>query len=283
MDTKAANFGDRMKHALLAELLLRTHGWPQIAYSETHAGAGTYLVHDQAKVHHITELRERVKEADRADHLPGSPYLKFLRNWWESPSHYDSYPGSALIATRWFERYRDTQWQVRLTEADVDNFKRLSDSLGPRASLRANSFLPELDWLTELDSLIILVDPFGVVTNFDETQKCAGIDRGWIDHQVIRDLLNRLQSKNKAILSLWWGFGQALGVHHRCTCDLLLKYARTTKGVTCRIFHDNRNHANAVVGFNAAADIISTLPTRRQWKVTWLRDVVHERIDAVDG
>lgn len=283
MDTKAANFGDQMKHALLAELLLRSQGWPEIAYSETHAGAGTYFDHDQASVYHIRELRERVKETDQADHLPGSPYLKFLRNWWESPSHYNSYPGSALITTRWLERYRDTRWQVRLTEADEGNFKRLSNSLGPRATLRANSFLPELDWLTDLDSLIILVDPFGVVTDFDVKQGCVGIDRGWIDHQVIRDLLNRLQSKNKAILSLWWGYGQALRVHHRRTCDLLLKYSHVTQGVTCRIYHDNRNHANAIIGFNAATDIVRALPTRRQWIATWLRDVVYERIDAVDG
>ena len=42
MDRKAANDGDRLKHALLLEVLVRTQTWPRVVYSETHAGAGVY-------------------------------------------------------------------------------------------------------------------------------------------------------------------------------------------------------------------------------------------------
>ena len=38
----AANFGDRMKQALLLEIFSRTDEWGKTTYTETHAGAGAY-------------------------------------------------------------------------------------------------------------------------------------------------------------------------------------------------------------------------------------------------
>jgi hypothetical protein len=40
MDLHSANPGDRLKHALLLEILEGTHDWPDVTYAETHAGSG---------------------------------------------------------------------------------------------------------------------------------------------------------------------------------------------------------------------------------------------------
>lgn len=62
MDEKAANYGDRLKHVLLLEVLGRTAGWPGVVYAETHAGAGVYCAGDQ-KEGYIRDLRQKVADA----------------------------------------------------------------------------------------------------------------------------------------------------------------------------------------------------------------------------
>jgi 23S rRNA A2030 N6-methylase RlmJ len=59
IDKKAANDGDRLKHALLLEILARVTSWPAVVYAETHAGAGIYLQGGQDADHsYIRDLHD---------------------------------------------------------------------------------------------------------------------------------------------------------------------------------------------------------------------------------
>src|SRR5690606_8567720 len=111
------------------------------------------------------------------------------------------------------QRHRpNTPPNIRLTEKDEAACRRLKEASGlsPEAA-KNQSFHDELDWLTEEDNLVLLVDPFGCVSSYNTAR---GGDDGLIDHRTIRDILNRCAGKERAIVSLWWGFGQALRGHH---------------------------------------------------------------------
>ena len=108
MDFKAGNYGDRMKHSLLLEILSRITDLPEFVYAETHAGAGIYRASDQSKDHHIGDLAERVHNAPHSSDLPGDVYLMSLREWWSVASNHSSYPGSALTVKRWLKKQRVT-------------------------------------------------------------------------------------------------------------------------------------------------------------------------------
>lgn len=277
MDDKAANYGDRLKHALLLEVLERTGGWPGVVYAETHAGAGVYHAGDQTEGGFIHDLRQKVEKAPATAEGPGLTYLTWLRQWWYDPANRESYPGSAVTALRWLQRHRpDTPPDIRLTEKDGTNCGRLRQVLGPLGhAAKDESFLDELDWLTGGENLVLLVDPFGCVVSF--TGSGRGIGDGWIDHDTVTDILRRCAGKERAVVSLWWGFGQALRDHHRATCDLLTGWAQRHGNAVCRVFHDKRNHANAQVGIGGGADVVRGLPGRAAWKESWLADAVYER------
>ena len=179
MDEKAANYGDRLKHALLLEVLERTGDWPGVVYSETHAGAGVYHAGDQTEGGYIHDLRHKVEKAAAIAESPGLPYLMWLRQWWGDPANRESYPGSAVTALRWLQRYRpDASPDIRLTEKDEATCERLRQVLGPLAhAAKEESFLDELDWLTGGENLVLLVDPFGCVKAFAGSRR--GIGDGW--------------------------------------------------------------------------------------------------------
>src|SRR4051812_39581697 len=106
MGKKAANNGDRLKHALLLEVLERTGDWAGVVYAETHAGAGAYHAGDQTKDKYILDLRQKVENAPTTATGPGFAYLTWLREWWGDPANRESYPGSAVTVLRWLQRHR---------------------------------------------------------------------------------------------------------------------------------------------------------------------------------
>jgi hypothetical protein len=278
MDEKAANYGDRLKHALLLETLDRTGAWPGVVYAETHAGAGVYRAGDQSGDRYIDDLRQKVEQADAAATGAGAAYLTWLKGWWSDAGNRESYPGSAVTALRWLQRRRpDGPLDIRVTEYDTATCGRLRQALAPQAGVKQESFAKELDWLTGADNLVLLVDPFGCVTSFGGAGSARGLSDGWIDHATVTDILRRCAGKDRAVASLWWGFGQALRVHHQATCDLLTGWAQQHGNALCRVFHDKRNHANALVGIGDGANVVRDVPSRNEWAASWLPDAVYEK------
>ncbi len=276
MDEKAANYGDRLKHALLLETLERTGDWPGVVYAETHAGAGVYRAGDQSGDRYIDDLRQKVEKADAAATGAGAAYLTWLKGWWSDAANRESYPGSALTALRWLQRHRPgSPLDIRVTEYDAATCGRLRQALGSDACVKQESFAKELDWLTGEQNLVLLVDPFGCVTSFVGAGR--GLDDGWIDRATVTDILRRCAGKDRAVISLWWGFGQALRDHHQATCGLLTGWAQQHGNAVCRVFHDKRNHANALVGIGGGANVVRGVPRRADWAASWLRDAVYEK------
>src|SRR5690349_2843162 len=136
MNKQSANPGDRLKHALLLEVLEGTRAWPAITYGETHAGAGAYREVGQAnrapREQHIRLLREEVERSDPAEGNdgPGTAYLRWLRDWWATPSNAGTYPGSALTALRWLQRHHPERFEIRLTEGCEATCGKLKEALG---------------------------------------------------------------------------------------------------------------------------------------------------------
>ena len=98
MDEKAANNGDRLKHALLLEILGRAApSWPTVVYAETHAGAGVYYQEEQSKQgqQYISDLRalisETISSGSPAPESAGFNYFAALKRWWFEASD-DSRP-----------------------------------------------------------------------------------------------------------------------------------------------------------------------------------------------
>lgn len=211
--------------------------------------------------------------------LPGLAYLTWLREWWSDPRNEDFYPGSAVTALRWLQRQRPPDsFSLRVTEKDEATCQRLRQALGAfKSSARQASFMDELDWLTGEDDLLLLVDPFGCVDKFDAASG-PGLDDGWIDHDVVRDILRRCAGKERAVLSFWWGHGRdrRLAASHNITCNRLAGWSQRQRRAVCRVFHDAKNHANALIGVGAGAEIVSSLPGREKWRASWLADAVYE-------
>jgi hypothetical protein len=278
MDGKAANYGDRLKHALLFEVLERTVDWPRVMYAETHAGAGVYHAGAQTKGRYIADLRHKVEVFNTTTLRAGTGYLTWLKLWWSTQANWESYPGSAMTAHHWLQSNRPESSEVRLTEMDEVTCERLRHAISPpTAGIKNQSFLDELDWLTEKDNLILLVDPFGCVPLISDATSNRGVGDALIDHPMVMNILQRCLRKERAIISLWWGFGQAHRNNHSVTCDMLTDWTQQNDQAECRIFHDKHNHANALIGIGSGTDVIRSLPDRTVWKQTWLDDAIYER------
>ncbi len=287
MDNKAANHGDRLKHALLLEVLERTVGWPSVVCAETHAGAGGYHANPQSKNGHIVKLRQKVEKLTANCEGPGRAYLTWLTQWWSNTANQESYPGSAVTALGWLQEHRsDNSFVIRLTEKDGATCTRLKQALRDLADpakqalrdladpAKQASFLGKLDWLTGEDNLVLLVDPFGCVKSFEDSDR--GIDNGWIDHNAVNAILKRCAGKQRAVVSFWWSYGHKLGDHHQPNCDLLTRWAQQHGSAACRVFHDGNNHANALIGIGCGADVVRDLPGRAACENSWLKDTVYE-------
>jgi hypothetical protein len=286
MDLHSANPGDRLKHALLLEALEGTHAWPDVTYAETHAGSGIYRARGQAAQEpdkqYIRLLREEVERThlDEGDTGPGVTYLRWLKEWWGAPSDDDTYyPGSALTASRWLMGHRPPeQFEIRLTEGDKETCDALRRALViPEDQIKQGSYEIYLDWLTKEDNLVLLVDPFGIVTKFGESGACCGPDRGQIDHDVARRILDLCARKGRAIIHFWWSSAQAYKYYHAATTSFFESWSDQHAAVTHREFHDNHNHRVTIFGTGAAAEIVEGLPRRRRWEKSWLKSVIYEK------
>jgi 23S rRNA A2030 N6-methylase RlmJ len=163
MDTKSANHGDRLKHALMLEVLKRCKAWPTFTYAETHGGAGLYSAKGQTKKgrRYIRDLRRQVMSAvagaERGS--AGSEYYRFLKEWWAGDASADEYPGSVLQAARYLRTQGRRRFHIRVTEADAETCGRLEGALSPfrrTLRLRNRGFQHELSSLCENDGLFLL-------------------------------------------------------------------------------------------------------------------------------
>ena len=297
MDEKAANAGDRMKHALSLEVLSRTNAWNSITYAETHAGAGVYLEDKQGKPPHIHELRDIVlwqlmrnnEDAKiRSDNgtRAGAAFLNLLKEWWFDAANHGQYPGSAKQATIYLSKSRaDQSFEIRLTEKDEKAFKRLNKAVsGVEEEPRNRSFYKERDWLTEPDNLFLVVDPFRCVESFDLSDQ-TDINKGDIDHGVVRELIELCETKQAAVIHFWWSkrsqpggsdMDKLVTASHKAARRLCSDWKGDNPSRAVREFQDKHNHASLLLGIGDGARVVEDIPGKDEWQACWLKPFLAE-------
>jgi 23S rRNA A2030 N6-methylase RlmJ len=208
MNKKAANEGDKLKHPLLLEVLVRCKNWPSLIYAETHAGAGKYLAADQEDENrHITDLYNffsDVKEKP-VEEAAGGSYYHLLQDWWAVKGK-DSYPGSVLQAARFLTR-KQIKAEYRVTEADKDTHNRLAKEVSEyEVQSECEKFQKKIDWLTEKDYLVLLIDPLSFGEDFGATTD-EKLNGGALDLPTLTKVLDPCWGMKAAVILLWSGFG----------------------------------------------------------------------------
>jgi hypothetical protein len=280
MDLKAANRGDRLKHALMFEVLSRCNSWPSLTYAETHSGAGIYRATAQdGKDEYIKELRTMVlgvKEAPIRSE-PGGHYFSLLKAWWNRDSHQDEYPGSVLQSARFLiDHEKRKECFFRITEADERIYKRLAESVKKyKISPVLSNFQTQIEWLCESDTLVLLVDPWGIVNEVGESCREDCLCRGQVDLETLRQILDYFPSKDRAVALLWTSFGQRNRLHQGPVEEGLKKWTRDNE-TSYRLFHDNAHHCMYMIGFGGGTEVVTAIPKGEAWKRSWLGNTIRE-------
>ena len=282
MDKKAANFGDRLKHPLLLEVLARCKTWDALTYAESHAGAGEYLAADQdADKPRITELFRLVSDLkDKpSEEAAGRRYYHLLQERWAKKDGQGSYPGSVLQAAR-FLKSQNVKAEFRVTEDREDTYDRLVKAVNEYVVQHEHGkFQNKIDWLTEKDSLVLLIDPFSIGEDFGN-ERDKKLNKGGIDLPTLAKVLDPCWEKKSAVVLLWSGFGHnprgEMGGHvKRGVVYGWLKCLCEQKGSSFRCYHA-RSYYTFILGIGAGAVAVGNLPKKKEWSQSWLSKTVRE-------
>lgn len=275
-DSNAANEGDQLKHALLAEVLVRCLDWPSLTYAETHAGAGVY---DSAFQPVGKDYIQRLKKTVESEPLPhendaGRGYLLLLKNWWSNPENPNWYPGSVLQAAITMKRRRDGTEPVefRVTEAIQATHSKLVkkvDSYGVNTKL--SGFQDEIKWLTENDSLVILIDPYTY------TNEKSALNKGHIDLETLTMVLKECWTKSTCVVGFWCAMGRDKTAKQKQThFTSMVKSLASRNGAIFRLFAFGK-YSIAWIGIGQGASVVRSMPSSSSWKQSWLKRVVKEQ------
>ena len=262
-------------------------GLDKVTYAETHGGAGRYLASGQnPDKSHISRLRTKVAQApsDIAESSAGSRYFYLLRDWWTQPENKGAYPGSVLQVATYMHKCRDRKsWEIRVTEADPTTFTRLTESLsGFDVQSRHDGFQNQLDWLTEPESLILLVDPFTLATIQGEDEgkiraaKERALSKGDIDLETLQWVFYRCWKKNGVIM-FWCSFTHKPGARNKRIVKDWLGVETARRTARLRWYRHGVNNI-AVVGCGKGSSVVDSLPGTCEWKGSWMAGFISEEV-----
>ncbi|QDT48922.1 Ribosomal RNA large subunit methyltransferase J [Symmachiella dynata] len=277
-DSNAANEGDQMKHALLAEVLVHCLEWPSLTYAETHAGAGIYDASSQsAGKDHIRRLRSHVHKLDGLEEADaGGGYARLLKKWWSEDGNVDKYPGSVIQAAITLMQRRESldHVQMRVTEACGEIHKQLAKAVGSfGVNPRHVGFQNEIGWLTENECLVLLIDPFTY------TNDKNGLNKGHVDLDTLTTVLANCWDKSQCVIGFWCAVSDRTGWEKRRQFDhhllALINDARAEHRVYCA-GRCNRFQLH-LIGIGEGSSVISQLPFNSSWRESWLGPVIREK------
>lgn len=192
----AGNRGDRLKHAILLEILNSAIQKNICSYRESHAGAGYYDLNK-----HSMELFNFLSTDDKNSlHGVGQLYGQILKQWWIK--NVTTYPGSIALASEILHGNSKSldKIDIRATEVDTKAFTRL---LGLKSEfnieLRNESFDKNFNWLCEGTSMVFLIDPFFYDLN-------ATIQSGGFGREQLINIFNNLSLKKAAVLIIFTSY-----------------------------------------------------------------------------
>lgn len=266
-DYNAGNGGDRLKHALIMEVLQHLKPMSEWSYRETHAGAGFYSMNAHSRI-----LFKAVLNKDKMDGA-GSLYRKFLEDWWNAGA--PGYPGSVLLASRFLNTYlKDpSKIDIRVTEiepAALSRLKVLSGDYGIK--IRADIFDKQIDWLCQGSSLLFVVDPYFYDRYTTDTLN------GRIGRVHLYDLFNRLSQKNGAILFIFTADPTdsprktyeelKYDIDNYNTIPIVKHFLLVDKQLENEVVHNH--YWISIVGFGTGIDIVNKIPGSNEWNSSWL-------------
>jgi hypothetical protein len=271
MDVNSGNNGDRLKHFLIHEVLSRCSSWRSIGYSETHAGAGIYNSDAQTEIRkYIGVLRRYVRDADQEETQgPGQSYFQCLNAWWSRGENAKQYPGSVLQACLRIGKDKLEPERFRVTEIDEDAHGRLAHALAPyKVTPRLGGFQHSLDWLCKEDDLFLVVDPFAIVSNDQESKSEEVLNNGDLDIATLKKILSHFPGKSNAVILLWTSFGQANRVHRDVVEKMIGEWSSAHKAEYSK--HDfTANYSTYLLGFGEGKKIVADLPASGRY-CPWL-------------
>jgi hypothetical protein len=276
--SNAANPGDQLKHGLLAELLSRCLDWPSLTYAETHAGAGIYSAAAQASPRdHIVRLQAKLRSSDETANVgAGAAYARLLSDWWNQPRPSLDYPGSVVQAALLLRQGRTGRAaaDIRVTEADPVAQQLLQNATAAiGVTSRCRGFQDEIGWLTETDSLVLLIDPF----TYGEAPSC--VTRGNIDAGTLLQVLQRCRGKQRCMIGFWCAATHASTRRLRIRVDGEIEAFVLSAGGVKREFsagNDDRFQMT-VIGLGDGVPVVSAIPGVAAWSESWLRNVILEK------
>jgi hypothetical protein len=215
-----------------------------------------------------------------AEEAAGARYYHLLQDWWAEKDK-GTYPGSVLQAFR-FLRSQQVKAKYRVTEADKDTYDRLVKEVSEdEVQPEHEKFQKKIDWLTEKDSLVLLIDPlsfgedFGVAT--DEK-----LNNGGMDLPTLTKVLDPCWEKKVAVVLLWAGFahnppGQMPGSVKKGMVYGWLKCLCEQKGASFSCYHA-KTYCTFIIGIGGGAAVVQELPKEKEWGQSWLSATVHEGV-----
>jgi len=293
----AANYGDVLKHPLICDVLQKciNAGWKNITYAETHAGAGIYSSLKQGKIpsndiyndlnvkelrgkkYHIKALFKAYYES-KNNATSKDTYREILNKSWEQ-AEIDAdteikYAGSAYLAAS-ILKATNARFDIRLTENDPLKCNQLKDSLTgllptavvsnhiEQASFQGKNTHGKdmIDWLTENDNLILIIDPFKLSLNFN------GIKKGGIDLYHLLKLTESVKGKKKAVVGFWYSTDQKsnqLGLPCIFTKTIIQNYGKDK----CRRYYFGIYNF-ILIGFGGGIEIVNNLPSQSELQNRW--------------
>jgi cupin 2 domain-containing protein len=271
-DKNAANDGDLLKHAILSELLKQCAHWHSLTYAETHAGAGIYTATNQtSEKPYIRTLQSKIVELPKTPvREAGGQYTSLLKNWWMKAENDGLYPGSVYQAALLLKNNLENKDVVfRVTEACEETYKRLTNALaesGVKPELSGFQF--KIDWLTENNPLVLLIDPFAYA------EDASGLSKGYIDLGTLRSLLAPCWRKRACIVGFWCAGPHSTGPKRRAKFMESLKSLAIENKAALRAFQFGQ-FSMTVIGIGSGKQVVSVIPRTKDW-VKWLRRIVKE-------
>lgn len=276
MDEKAANDGDKLKHPLLLEVLARCKGWDSLTYAESHAGAGKYCAADQlAEKPHIANLLKLVSAVtDKpTENAAGGRYYHLLQEWWSDQNRQGAYPGSVLQAAR-FLTNQNVKAEFRVTEAHKDTYDRLVKAVTDYGiEPKHEKFQNKIDWLTEKDSLVLLLDPLGFGEDFGKARE-KKLNEGGMDLPTLTEVLASCWEKKSAVVLLWFGFGNKGGHVKRGMAYGWLKCLCEQKGSSFSCYHA-KSYYTFIMGIGKGKEVTDAL-LQLDWGKSWLSRTIYK-------
>jgi hypothetical protein len=259
----AGNRGDRLKHAILLEILDSAIQNNICSYRESHAGAGYYDLNEHSmKLFNFLGTNEK-----NTLQGVGQLYGQTLKQWWIKNTK--TYPGSIALASEILYRNSKSldKIDIRATEVETKAFARL---LGLKSEfdieLKNESFNKNLNWLCEGSSMVFLIDPFFYDVN-------ATIQSGGFGREQLIKIIENLSLKKGAVLIIFTSY---LERSHKKTYEDLkrdISHHLPSKSLSRHFITTRKKNGEtyywiSVIGFGDGVKIVKDL--RSDWNKSWL-------------